>query len=86
MVTLTAQPDPEYKLLSWTGTDNDNLNTLRNTVKMTDHKTVYVEFVAEAVCGDDEHPNPDGDLSGDCVTDFLDVAILAENWLTDNQP
>ncbi len=44
MVTLTATPDPGYRVKQWIGTDNDagTLNT--NTVTMNSDKTVTVEF------------------------------------------
>ncbi|MHC4543549.1 MAG: right-handed parallel beta-helix repeat-containing protein, partial [Planctomycetota bacterium] len=48
---LTAIPDPGYRVLSWTGTDNDpswNINT--NTVTMlSDNKAVVVEFEQDVV-------------------------------------
>jgi hypothetical protein len=32
-------------------------------------------------CGDAFHPYPIGDLSRDCIVNFLDLAIMAEHWL-----
>jgi len=32
-------------------------------------------------CGDYKHPYPVGDLNQDCRVDFIDFAILAQNWL-----
>ena len=33
------------------------------------------------LCGDSLHPVPSGDITGDCMVDIDDVAVLAENWL-----
>jgi hypothetical protein len=45
VVTLTATPDnPAGEVVIWTGTDNDNLDGQTNTVTMTGHKNVTVEF------------------------------------------
>jgi len=40
----------------------------------------------EPQCGDPNHPYPTGDLNQDCVVNFKDVAVLANNWLADNRP
>ena len=40
----------------------------------------------EPQCGDLEHPYPPGDVNKDCVVNFVDVAILGDNWLKDNRP
>lgn len=32
-------------------------------------------------CGDPQHPQPTGDLTGDCRVNFLDLYVLTENWL-----
>jgi len=37
-------------------------------------------------CGDAQHPYPPGDANRDCVVNFTDFAILADNWLVDNRP
>ncbi len=34
------------------------------------------------ICGDEENPFPAGDLNFDCGVDLVDLAILAQNWLT----
>jgi hypothetical protein len=44
VVALTAVPDAGYRVNSWSGTDNDNLFTQTNTVKMAGDKHVTVEF------------------------------------------
>ena len=44
-----------------------------------DDITMTGNYVAE--CGDIIHPVPVGDLSGDCKVDFVDFAMLADNWL-----
>ena len=37
-------------------------------------------------CGDPNHPHPAGDVYPDCIVDFKDVAVIANNWLVDNRP
>jgi len=44
VVTLTAYPDPNYRVRAWYGTDNDSSTALTNTVTMTEDKDVAVEF------------------------------------------
>ncbi len=44
VVHLTAYPDPNTKLIHWTGTDNDTTTSLQNTVTMSGNKTVTFEF------------------------------------------
>jgi len=44
VVTLTATPDPNYRLKAWTGTNNDLSFALTNTVTINSDKTVTVEF------------------------------------------
>jgi len=43
-VSLTATPDPGYRVKSWTGTDNDSSFANTNAVTMDSDKTVSVEF------------------------------------------
>jgi len=43
-VTLTASPDPGYRVKAWTGTDDDGAKANTNTVTMTGPRTVTVEF------------------------------------------
>ncbi len=38
------------------------------------------------VCGDISHPYPSGDLDHDCRVGFLDLAVLAENWVVCSAP
>ena len=38
-------------------------------------------FSDVAGCGDYQHPYPQGDINGDCRVDFVDFAILAQDWL-----
>jgi hypothetical protein len=40
----------------------------------------------EPQCGDPNHPHPTGDLYPDCIVNFKDLAVLANNWLADNRP
>ena len=49
-------------------------------------RSYYYDF-----CGDEDHPFPTGDVSGpdgtkDCIVNFFDFTVMAENWLTDNNP
>lgn len=37
----------------------------------------------DPLCGDEYHPQPIGDLSGDCKVDMVDFAIMVESWLVD---
>jgi len=46
-VTLTASPAEHYQLESWSGTANDNITALTNTVKMDSNKSVVVNFYPE---------------------------------------
>lgn len=36
------------------------------------------------VCGDVNHPWPEGDINRDCRTDIKDIDILSDEWLTNN--
>jgi hypothetical protein len=38
------------------------------------------------VCGDWRHPNPIGDLNGDCMVNFVDIAMLSLHWLECTSP
>ena len=38
------------------------------------------------VCGDEQHPYPEGDVNRDCRVDFKDFAIVALHWCEDNNP
>jgi len=41
-----------------------------------------IDSIADvAACGDYKHPFPDGDINEDCMVDFVDFAILAQDWL-----
>lgn len=44
--------------------------------------TTEIDAVADvSCCGDYRHPHPTGDLNTDCRVDFVDFAILAQDWL-----
>ncbi len=43
-VSLIANPVSGYRVLSWSGTNNDSATSNTNTVTMNTNKTVYVEF------------------------------------------
>ena len=40
----------------------------------------------DALCGDNDHPYPLGDLNHDCRVDCLDMALMSMHWLEDNNP
>ena len=44
VVSLTATPDPFYRVKQWTGTDDDSSTDPNNTVTMTEDKSVTVKF------------------------------------------
>jgi Subtilase family/Divergent InlB B-repeat domain/Right handed beta helix region len=44
VVSLQALADANYGILSWTGTDNDDINGVNNTVTMNSDKVVKVQF------------------------------------------
>jgi hypothetical protein len=45
--------------------------------------TTEIDAIADvSCCGDYKHPHPAGDLNEDCRVDFVDFAILAQDWLT----
>ncbi|MFA5238080.1 MAG: right-handed parallel beta-helix repeat-containing protein [Phycisphaerae bacterium] len=44
VVTLTATPAPNWRVKSWSGTDNDYSSAATNTVIMNTNRTVGVEF------------------------------------------
>ncbi|MCK4959658.1 MAG: hypothetical protein KAT00_09655, partial [Planctomycetes bacterium] len=48
-VRFTANPDVGYKMLKWTGTDDDTSTSTSNVVTMTSDKTVTVEFTPRLV-------------------------------------
>lgn len=43
-------------------------------------------LAAEPQCGDPNHPYPSGDMNHDCVVNFVDFAMIANNWLADTRP
>ncbi len=44
VIRLEAEPDEGWSVLQWTGTDDDTLTTLENTVTLTEDTTVTVTF------------------------------------------
>jgi hypothetical protein len=47
VVSLTSLPDPGYRVLSWTGTDDDASTGTSNSVTMNSNRTVAVAFVSQ---------------------------------------
>ncbi|KKM90218.1 hypothetical protein LCGC14_1240830 [marine sediment metagenome] len=45
VVVLTASPSSNYKVDSWSGTDDDASLSVVNTVTMDDNKTIHITFV-----------------------------------------
>jgi hypothetical protein len=51
-------------------------------IKVTSDEFGEVDGFADvSCCGDYKHPYPAGDLNKDCRVDFVDFAILAQDWL-----
>lgn len=51
-------------------------------IKVTSDESGEVDGFADvAGCGDYKHPYPTGDINHDCRVDFVDFAILAQDWL-----
>ena len=42
--------------------------------------------ITPAVCGDETHPYPIGDIDENCVTDMLDIKKMAQYWLSCTAP
>ena len=40
-----------------------------------------INIKAAPVCGDATHQPPPGDVDGNCYVDFIDFALMAQNWL-----
>ena len=40
----------------------------------------------EGLCGDENHPYPEGDLNLDCQVNLADLALLVQHWLESTQP
>ena len=59
-------------------------------VIMVANKAVTAVYVADGsyvpACGDYCYPNIPGDPVDDCVINLVDIAFLADIWLTDNRP
>jgi hypothetical protein len=48
----------------------------------TSSETTEIDAIADvSCCGDYKHPYHAGDLNQDCRVDFIDFAILAQDWL-----
>jgi len=56
------------------------------TPSTTQEEIIDLGSYEKGVCGDDGHPYPDGDVNGDCYVDFVDFAIVADNWLMCTHP
>jgi len=46
----------------------------------------YGDCIYEPVCGDINHPYPEGDLNEDCIVDMGDLNIVLANWLECTKP
>jgi len=57
VVKLTAVPDPNYRVSSWTGTDDDSSTQLTNTVTMNEDKVVIVQFELPEIIRVSSEPN-----------------------------
>ncbi len=64
IVSLTATPDSGFKVMAWTGTDDDTSINNTNTVTMNADRTVSVEF--EPVSKSEENKAGGGGSGGGC--------------------
>jgi len=64
IVSLTAAPDSGFKVMAWTGTDDDTSINNTNTVTMNADRTVSVEF--EPVSNSEENKAGGGGGGGGC--------------------
>lgn len=74
-----------YSFDHWIG-DVADANSPNTKVFMDSDKTVTAVFVDSRQCGDECHPYPPEDLSGDCAVNFLDIAVIAQSWLECTKP
>ena len=56
------------------------------TVQITEVEEITDEWPTWPVCGDANHPYPEGDINKDCKVDISDLSILAMNWIEDTNP
>jgi hypothetical protein len=83
---FTACPDV-YRLDHWEGDGIADPNAAETTVYIDQDKTVTAVYAAdERWCGDECHPILQGDLNGDCYTNFDDYAIYSNMWLDCTHP
>ena len=54
-----------------------------NTTGPAEIRAVYVDG---RVCGDECHPKPKGDLTGDCRVNLDDLALLSMHWMESTRP
>ena len=47
------------------------------------YDNIIVTSAPAGVCGDDNYPQPVGDLSGDCIVNEVDLNLFAAQWLAD---
>ena len=57
IVTLTATPASGYRIMEWSGTDDDSSTDVKNTVTMNNSKIVTVEFEPWPDCNADGTPD-----------------------------
>ncbi len=62
--------------------DNVVLDT-RRAILGFDVNDLYSLPAPRPVCGDANHPWPEGDLNRDCHVDMLDLQLLTNQWLTE---
>lgn len=88
-VSLNAQEYvqcPEvWEFDHWEG-DVVDPNSADTTTWMLDDKTVTAVYTDARECGDECHPNPEGDVTGDCRVNLEDVAVLSAHWLESTHP
>lgn len=70
---LATDPNTGRKWVQYIKIEDDPTNTTL---------TSEIDAISDvSCCGDYKHPYPVGDLNEDCRVDFVDFAILAQDWL-----
>ena len=76
IVTLTATPASGYRIMEWSGTDDDSSTDSKNTVTMNYSKIVTVEFAPWSDCNGNGIPDEcEPDTDGDGTIDDCDASI-----------
>ena len=88
-ITLTAHPDPNYQVATWTGTDNDSLTTLTNTLIMPESiQEVNVDYsrIPSTLCGSDPTLVGCWQMEENGGTDLVDGSSFANDGAITGTP